>query len=81
MKRLLIALAVCAVSATALAQPARDGSQHMGPRMERHADRDRPNTMRPVDRYHRHDRHAKRKVWVPAHREHGRVVRGHYVWR
>ncbi|MES2533667.1 MAG: hypothetical protein V4636_21655 [Pseudomonadota bacterium] len=25
--------------------------------------------------------HHKRKVWVPAHREHGRLVRGHYVWR
>lgn len=30
-------------------------------------------------------RHAppqkKHKVWVPAHREHGHVVKGHYVWR
>ncbi|MBC7379920.1 MAG: hypothetical protein H7346_21125 [Burkholderiaceae bacterium] len=23
----------------------------------------------------------KHKVWVPAHRSHGRLVRGHYVWR
>ncbi len=25
--------------------------------------------------------HRKHKVWVPAHREHGRMVRGHYVYR
>ncbi|WP_198084785.1 hypothetical protein [Variovorax sp. E3] len=25
--------------------------------------------------------HRPHKVWVPAHREHGRMVRGHYVWR
>jgi hypothetical protein len=25
--------------------------------------------------------HRKHKVWVPAHREHGRRVAGHYVWR
>ena len=25
--------------------------------------------------------HQKHKVWVPAHREHGRLVKGHYVWR
>jgi len=29
--------------------------------------------------YHGHGH--KHKVWVPAHREHGRLVRGHYVWR
>lgn len=23
----------------------------------------------------------KHKVWVPAHRSKGRLVRGHYVWR
>ena len=23
----------------------------------------------------------KHKVWVPAHRSHGRLVKGHYVWR
>ncbi|MDP9899236.1 hypothetical protein [Variovorax ginsengisoli] len=78
MKKLLLALAFTAVSATALAQPTRDGPPPQGPRMERHVDRERANTMRPVQR---HDRHGKRKVWVPTHREHGRVVRGHYVWR
>lgn len=25
--------------------------------------------------------HRPHKVWVPAHREHGRLVRGRYVWR
>lgn len=25
--------------------------------------------------------HQKKKVWVPAHRSHGRLVKGHYVWR
>jgi hypothetical protein len=23
----------------------------------------------------------KKKVWVPAHRSHGRLVKGHYIWR
>lgn len=23
----------------------------------------------------------KQKVWVPAHRSRGRLVKGHYVWR
>lgn len=23
----------------------------------------------------------KHKVWVPAHRSKGRLIRGHYVWR
>jgi len=26
-------------------------------------------------------KHQKRKVWVPAHRSHGRLAKGHYVWR
>lgn len=25
--------------------------------------------------------HRKHKVWVPAHRDHGRMIRGHYVYR
>jgi hypothetical protein len=29
----------------------------------------------------RHKPHHKQKVWVPAHRSHGRLVRGHYIWR
>ena len=29
----------------------------------------------------KHRPHHARKVWVPAHRSHGRLVRGHYVWR
>lgn len=28
-----------------------------------------------------HPHHVKKKVWVKAHREHGHMVRGHYVWR
>jgi Ni/Co efflux regulator RcnB len=64
MKKILLALAACAVSATALAQP-------MPPRGP-HADRGHPHVAH---------RRVKHKVWVPAHREHGRLVRGHYVWR
>ena len=26
-------------------------------------------------------KHRKHKVWVPTHRSHGRLVKGHYVWR
>ena len=29
---------------------------------------------------HQVTRH-KHKVWVPAHRSKGRLVKGHYVWR
>jgi len=46
-------------------------AQPMPPRGP-HADRGHP----PVAH-----RRVKHKVWVPAHREHGRLVRGHYVWR
>jgi len=43
---------------------------------------------RPESRPHMAPHHAqvhqapkRHKVWVPAHREHGRMVRAHYVWR
>ena len=29
----------------------------------------------------KHRPHHARKVWVPTHRSHGRMVRGHYVRR
>ena len=29
----------------------------------------------------KHKQHHKQKVWVPAHRSHGRLVRGHYIRR
>lgn len=68
MKKILVILAACAISTVALAQP---GPGPHGPRDEvRHEMRQ--SHPRP---------HHKRKVWVPAHREHGRLVRGHYVWR
>ena len=35
---------------------------------------------RGYDRSHM-NQHRRHKVWVPAHREHGRRVPGHYVWR
>jgi len=67
--KFLIALAACAVSAAATAQmPPR------GPGPGQHMDRSHMN-----DRGHR--AHRRTKVWVPAHREHGRRVAGHYVWR
>lgn len=28
-----------------------------------------------------HKKSHKRKVWVPAHRSHGHLVKGHYIWR
>ena len=28
-----------------------------------------------------HKKPHKHKVWVPAHRSHGNLVKGHYVWR
>lgn len=64
MKKILLALAACALCATSFAQP-------MPPRGS-HADRGHASHARG---------RAKHKVWVPTHREHGRLVRGHYVWR
>ncbi|MGJ7526687.1 MULTISPECIES: hypothetical protein [unclassified Variovorax] len=62
MKKILFALAACAlVSTAALAQP-------MPPRHGPGPGYDRPH-------------HRPHKVWVPAHREHGRMVRGHYDYR
>ena len=29
----------------------------------------------------KHQQHRKHKVWVPAHRSHGHLVKGHYIWR
>ncbi len=26
-------------------------------------------------------KHHKKKVWVATHRSHGRLIKGHYVWR
>ncbi|MCR6475534.1 hypothetical protein NU688_05145 [Variovorax sp. ZS18.2.2] len=40
-----------------------------------------PNRGPGYDRSHAGQNHRKHKVWVPAHREHGRRVPGHYVWR
>ncbi|CAN5666398.1 hypothetical protein BH10PSE18_BH10PSE18_06560 [soil metagenome] len=65
MKKILVILAACAISTVALAQPGPGGPR--GPRDEVRHVHPKP--------------HHKRKVWVPAHREHGHLVRGHYVWR
>jgi hypothetical protein len=70
MKKILLTLMTLVVSAAAISQPApppRSVAPHM----------DRPQ-MQPHGRSHAA---KKRKVWVPAHRVHGRMVRGHYVWR
>lgn len=32
----------------------------------------------PVVKY---KKHQNKKVWVPAHRANGRLVKGHYIWR
>ena len=29
----------------------------------------------------KHKQHHKHKVWVPAHRSHGHLVKGHYIRR
>lgn len=33
------------------------------------------------ERVTKNKQHHKKKVWVPAHRSHGRLVKGHYIWR
>jgi hypothetical protein len=71
MKKLALAIAAAAVSlasVTSFAQPAPPHGPGADPR------HDQP--------MHRESRpHPKKKVWVPAHREHGHMVKGHYVWR
>jgi Spy/CpxP family protein refolding chaperone len=70
--KLLMALGACALSAAATAQMPPPRGPGPGPHM------DRPH-MQPQHRPYR--QHRRHKVWVPAHREHGRRVPGHYVWR
>lgn len=72
MKKLLIPLAALLLCAAASAQP--------GP-MQRPYDPHQPPGMvqRPIA--HKQMQHHRRKVWVPSHREHGRFIKGHYVWR
>lgn len=65
----LLALAACAVTAVASAQMPPPPGGPRGPHM------DRGHMAQP------HRQHRPRKVWVPAHRERGRMVRGHYVYR
>lgn len=67
MKKTLLAIAALVVSAGAMAAPA---PQHTSTQFIHAQD------VQSVQ-YRRHGR----KVWVPAHREHGRWVRGHYAWR
>ena len=69
MKKLILALATLVVSAAAMSQPG-PHPRPVGPHMDR-------QQMQPHGRPHA----KKRKVWVPTHREHGRVIRGHYVYR
>jgi Ni/Co efflux regulator RcnB len=66
MKKILLALAACAISAAAFAQPM---PSPRGPEAER---KPPPVAQRRV---------KQKKVWVPAHRKNGRPVRGQYVWR
>jgi hypothetical protein len=69
MKKILLAFAMLVVSVAAVSQSA-PAPRPIAPHM------DRPH-MQPHGRSHA----KKRKVWVRAHREHGRMVRGHYVYR
>ncbi len=83
MKKLMLALAACAVCAFATAQPGSPPSRD-GERMENH-DMDRPDG-RPMPMAHEEPRHAesheKHKVWVPSHHEsNGHRVPGHYEYR
>jgi hypothetical protein len=69
MKKLAFAVAAVVLSTASLSSFAQPGPPH-GPGADQRHDR-------PVHR----QAHPKKKVWVPAHREHGRMVKGHYVWR
>jgi hypothetical protein len=71
MKKIVFLAAALMVSAASFAQPSHGPAPH-GPGVDQRHDR-------PVAR-HMRSAH-KKKVWVPSHREHGRLVKGHYVWR
>jgi Ni/Co efflux regulator RcnB len=71
MKKVVFLVAALIVSTAALAQPAHGPASH-GPGVDSRHDQ-------PVDRHMQSDH--KKKVWVPAHREHGRLVKDHYTWR
>lgn len=71
MKKIAFLFAALLVSAGAIAQPGPGPAPH-GPGVDQRHDR-------PSGRPMRNDH--KRKVWVPTHRDHGRLVKGHYVWR
>ncbi len=66
MKKLLLIAFLVGSASAAMAQP--------GPGYDGRPGYGHDN--RVADRHHR-----KHKVWVPRHREHGRMVPGHYVWR
>ena len=70
MKKIALAIATLVVSVAAVSQPG-PPQRPVAPHMDR-------QQMQPHGRPHGA---KKRKVWVPAHREHGRMVRGHYAWR
>jgi len=70
MKKILLAVAACALaSSAALAQPAPSSSSR-GPVVVDRAD--------VVAVRYEHRRHRR---WVPPHWERGHRVPGHYVWR
>lgn len=94
MKKLLMALATCAVSAMAASQPVQPprGDREMEhDAMVQRAMEQRDRDARAMDHHEmdRHDMgrhvaaesHHMHKVWVPTHRdEHGHRVNGHYDW-
>jgi len=89
MKKVLLAIATCALSAMAMSQPVE--SQRQEREMEHNAmvqraieQRDRGGSemeRRPMDRHAMTEHQRRHKVWVPARRgDDGRRMRGHYDW-
>ncbi len=72
MQKTLLRLSALAALSTGLFLGATAQAQ---PMPNQHPPYAEPPHMRPAPM------HRKHKVWVPAHREHGRLMRGHYVWR
>ena len=88
MKKLIVAVATCAVCALATSQPMPGNDRSEIHDMNRSDHMDKRETYqqqayREDERNNeRHDAHHRHKVWVPSHHDdHEHVVRGHYEWR
>lgn len=93
MKKVLLALATCAMSVVAFSQPAQPSREDRDREHSALVQRAMEQRDRGGNEMNRHEAappaimrpmaqpHRRHKVWVPAHREGRHQMRGHYDWR